>query len=78
MSVNNSYDEATCRLRASSPLRHDKNRGNICHCPCKWQVPTVCDRGGKGRERHPQRMHLAEVKYHTAAINKRTGTLALE
>lgn len=76
MSVNNSYDEATCGLRASSPLRHEENRGTSAtvHANGRSQLCVT----GDGKETHPQRMHLAEVKYHTVAINKRAGTLALE
>lgn len=74
--VNNSYDEAPCQLRASPPTEKWERHSNICHYACQWQVPNMCD-GGRKRE-WPQRMHLAEVKHHTDAINKRTGTLATE
>lgn len=37
----------------------------------------LCVTGGR-KEWGPQGKHLAEAKYHIAAINKRTGTLAME
>lgn len=77
MSVNNSYDEAPCQLRTSPPLRHEKGRGlsATVRANDRSQV-CVAGLGGEGTE--TSKGALAEVKYHTLEINKRTGRSATE